>query len=236
MNFSSPTSRIEDGLFLPEGASLFTRLRVAVRALKVLEKRPDDGIAAPLFNASLDGGIFQRLCSELAKSEDGRELLTTRPSLQRANLDLAALGRLPEGTLGNAFARYFSDNGIHPFESPYEVRNDVDYLVKWYRETHDLHHVVTGYGTDAVGEMELQSFVAGNLGLRTSVLILLFAAVLRPHGLPPVWKYARKLRAAYRRGQQSEKLVRMRYERSWEATVEAVRQQLRIPSSTLARA
>ena len=142
MNFSSPTSRIEDGLFLPEGASLFTRLRVAVRALKVLEKRPDDSVAAPLFNASLDGDVFQRLCSELAKSDDGRELLATRPSLQGSSIDLAALGRLPEGTLGNAFARYFSDNGIQPFESPYEVRNDVDYLVKWYRETHDLHHVV----------------------------------------------------------------------------------------------
>jgi len=232
MNFSSPTSRIEDGLFLPEGASLFTRLRVAVRALKVLEKRPDDSVAAPLFNASLDGDIFQRLCSELAKSDDGRELLATRPSLQGSSIDLTALGRLPEGTLGNAFARYFSDNGIQPFESPYEVRNDVDYLIKWYRETHDLHHVVTGYRTDALGEMELQAFVAGNLGLRTSILILLFAAVLRPHGLPPFWKYVRKVRAAYRRGQQSEKLVRMRYERLWAAQVEAVRQQLRIPSLT----
>lgn len=232
MSFSSPTARIEDGLFLPEGASLFTRLRVAVRALKVLEKRPDDGIAAPLFNASLDGDIFHRLCTELAKSEDGRELLADRPSLQGSNIDLAALGGLPEGTLGNAFARYFKDNGIQPFESPYEVRNEVDYLVKWYRETHDLHHVVTGYGTDSLGEMELQAFVAGNMGLRTSVLILLFAAVLRPHGLPPIWKYARKLRAAYRRGQRTERLVRVRYERFWESTVETVRQRLGIPPLT----
>ncbi|OJH41714.1 Coq4 family protein [Cystobacter ferrugineus] len=232
MNVSSPTSRIEDGLFLPEGASLFTRLRVAVRALKVLEKRPDDGIAAPLLNASLDSEVFHRLCVELARSEDGRELLTARPSLQGSSIDLAALGRLPEGTLGNAFARYFSDNGISPFESPYEVRNDVDYLVKWYRETHDLHHVVTGYATDAVGEMELQAFVAGNLGLRTSILILLFAAVLQPHGLPPFWKYAGKLRAAYRRGQRSEKLIRIRYERFWAAPVDAVRRQLGLLPAT----
>jgi len=232
MSVTAPTSRIEDGLFLPEGASLLTRLRVAIRALKVLEKHPDDSVAAPVFNASIDSEVFQRLCTQLAKSEDGRELLTTRPSLQRSNLDLAALGRLPEGTLGNAFARYFSVNGIQPFESPYEVRNDVDYLVKWYRETHDLHHVVTGYATHSLGEMELQAFVAGNLGLRTSVLILLFAAVLQPHGLPPIWKYARKLRAAYRRGRQSEQLIRLRYERFWDAPVETVRRQLRIPPLT----
>jgi ubiquinone biosynthesis protein COQ4 len=232
MSDSSPTARPEDGLFLPEGASWPTRLKVAVRALKVLEKQPDDGIAAPLFNASLDGDVFQRHVDALARSAEGRELLAQRPSLQRSNVDLAALARLPEGTVGHAFARYFEVNGIQPFESPYEVRNDVDFLVKWYRETHDLHHVLTGYGTDPVGEMELQAFAAGNLGLRTSRLILLFAALLMPRGLPPVWRYWRKLRAAYRRGQQSDSLVRLRYERLFEAPVEAARQALRIPPLT----
>lgn len=229
MQLSAPTSRIEDGLVLPEGASVFTRLRVAIRALKVLEKQPDDGVAAPVFNASIDGEVFHRLCVELAQTEDGRALLEERPSLQGRNLDLPALERLPEGTLGRAFARYFEQNGIKPFESPYEVRNDVDFLVKWYRETHDLHHVVTGYGTDALGEMELQAFMAGNLGLRTSLLILTFAAVLRPHGLPPIWRYSGKLKAAYRRGRQTERMIRVRYERLFEAPVEAVREQLRLP-------
>lgn len=229
MDFTAPTARVEDGLFLPENPSVFTRIRVGIRALKVLEKRPDDGVAAPLFNAAIDGDIFRRHAEALAKTEDGRELLTTRPSLQRSNIDLEALARLPEGTLGNAFARYFAVNGIQPFETPYEPRNDTDYLVKWYRETHDLHHIVTDYGTDALGEMEVQAFMIGNLGIRTGAFILTFAALLTPHGLPPIWKYASRLRTAYRRGRQSEKVIRFRWERHFESTVEDVRAQLRIP-------
>jgi ubiquinone biosynthesis protein COQ4 len=63
-------------------------------------------------------------------------------------------------------------------------------------------HVLTGYGTDALGEMELQAFALGNLSLRTSALILLFAATLQPHGLPPIWRYTDKLRAAFSRGRR----------------------------------
>ncbi len=229
MNFSAPTARIEDGLVLPEGASLPTRLRLAIRALRVLDKKPDDPVAAALFNASIDGDIFRRHVDALAKTEPGRELLSERPTLQASNVDLAALGRLPEGTVGRAFAQYFADNKIQPFDTPYEIRNDVDYLVKWYRETHDLHHVLTGYATDSLGEMELQAFVAGNLGLRTSLLILMFAAVLRPHGLPPIWKYSGRLRAAYRRGKQTENLFRVRYERFMEAPVDSLRAELKLP-------
>lgn len=227
--FSSPTSRAEDGLVLPDGASFFTRLVVAVRALKVLEKKPDDGIAAPLFNAALDGSTFAKLVLRLLGSDDGKALLSERPSLQGRSIHLPTLEALPVDSLGKNFAAYFEKNGIQPFESPYDVRNDVDFLVKRYRETHDLAHVLTGYGTDALGEMELQAFMLGNMGLRTSALILVFAALLRPHGLPPMWKYFDKLKLAYARGKASDLLVRLRYEDFWNATVETVQDRLRIP-------
>jgi ubiquinone biosynthesis protein COQ4 len=228
METTAPTSRVADGLFLPEGASLLTRLRVAVRALKVLEKDAGDTVAAPLLNACLDGGVYAELSARLLETEEGRELLTTRPALQGSSIDLAALGRLPKGTLGHEFARYFEDNKIFPFESPYEVRNHVDYLAKRYRETHDIAHVLTGYRTDVLGEMELQAFMVGNLGIRTGVLILTYSVVKRLHGLS-AREYARKLREAYRRGARSPQLIRVRYERYWETPVEALRQEMGIP-------
>lgn len=221
--FSAPVSRVEEGLYLPERPSLFTRLKVAFNALKVLDKRPDDPIAAPVFNAAIDGPVFQGHADALRQTPEGAALLDERPSLQARDLDLPALGQLPEGTVGRAFAQYFIDNRIHPFSSPYEVRNDLDYVVKWYRETHDLHHVLTGYATDALGEMELQAFAWGNLGLRTSPFILFFAALLRPHHLPPIWRYSDRLRAAYRRGKASKSLLSVRYERSMAQPVEALR-------------
>ncbi len=100
-------------------------------------------------------------------------MLSVRPSLQGKTLDLGALDLLPEGTLGHEFARYFRDNKISPFETTLEIKSDIDFISKRYRETHDLLHVLTGYATDVMGEMELQAYALGNLGIRTAMLILL---------------------------------------------------------------
>jgi ubiquinone biosynthesis protein COQ4 len=214
-------------LFLPEHAGVFTRLRVGFRALRVLEKKPDDSIAAPVLNASIDGEVFAHLLGELAQSEAGRKLLRDRPCMKNG-VDLDSLAQLPQTTLGHALAAYYRDNRIQPFETPYSTDKDVDYLIKRYRETHDLVHVLTDYGTDALGEMELQAFVAGNLGLRTSVMILCFAAVLTPHGLPPIWKYTDKLRAAFKRGQQSASILLPHYEQYFTWNVDDARRAMRL--------
>lgn len=227
--FSSPVSRLADGLHLPEGAGWFTRLRVAYRALTILSKSPDDPVAAAMLNAALDGDLYRRQAEALSKTEFGQRLLAERPTLQKGSIDLDALATLPEGTVGRAFAEYFVANQIAPFETPYEVRNEVDYLIKWYRETHDLHHVLTGYSTDAVGEMEGQAFALGNQGFRVSKMILTFAAVLRPHNLPPMWRYWSRLKRAYRRGQQTANLFSVRYDEFLEQPVEALRAALKLP-------
>ena len=228
MYATAPFLSPEDPLYLPQGAGYLARFKVALRALAVLAKEKEHGIAAPVLNVSLDAEVFSRIAAKLSQTDDGQELLGARPNLQAGVLDLEALYALPEGTLGNALARYYVDNGIKPFESPYPVRNDVDYLAKRYREVHDVVHVITGYGTDPVSELELQAFVFANAGLRQCLMIIAFAALLRPDGLPPVWKYADKLRAAYRRGRQCKDIVGPLYENYWGATVEEVRQQLEL--------
>lgn len=216
------------GLYLPPEASVFTRLRVAYRAVRVLEQAPDDPLAGSLVNASLDGDKFRLEAARLAETEAGRALLSERPALHRGSIELGPLSNLAEGTVGRAYAQYYTDNGILPFESPYTIRDDGDYLMKWYRETHDLHHIVTGYGTDPVGEMELQAFVLGNLGLRQSAFILAVAALLRPQGLPPVWRYWRRLRAAYARGKRANNLFSVRYDEYFEQTTNTLKAALNI--------
>lgn len=69
-------------LSLPDNASLFTRVRVGLEALKVLEHDPGNPICGPLLNACLDGNVYASLVQQFQRSEEGRRMLSERPSLQ----------------------------------------------------------------------------------------------------------------------------------------------------------
>ncbi|MDI1481214.1 Coq4 family protein [Polyangium sp. y55x31] len=217
---------------LPANASLFTRIRLAVHALGVLANDPGHTYYGPLVNACLDSETYAKLAEAWREIPETRRLLDERTTLQGRELDLDALARLPPGTLGHEFVRYFRDNGIEPFVTTFPVTNDVDYLSKRYRETHDLFHLITGYATDEPGEMELQAFVLGNLGVRQAVLILAYAVPrqLKRSGLKDFGAYVGRLRAAYLRGRHSRELLSVSYEKLWEQPVSALAELLCAPA------
>ena len=220
-------------LSLPDNASLFTRLRVASQCLKGLKNDPTNPTYGQTFNQSLNGNVYAALAQRFQRSEQGRRLLSKRPSLQARDLDLNALERLPEGTLGHEFARYYRDNKISPFETTLELKNDVDFLSKRYRETHDLLHVLTGYATDVMGEMELQAYVLGNLGLRTTMFVLLngtLGQLKTPQSGVERSEYLRRVWAAYRRGRASPLFLDFWFEEQWETPVATLRARLCAPA------
>lgn len=217
---------------LPANASFITRGRLGLRALKILANDPANPYYGPLLNACLDSETYAKLARAWRESPAGRRLLDERPSLQGRELDLEALARLPEGTLGHEFVRYFRDNGIEPFITAFPIASDVDYLSKRYRETHDIFHVITGYATDEPGEMELQAFVLGNLGLRQAVMILAFSLPrrLQRQGLAGLGAYFGRLRAAFRRGRRSRELLSVSYEKLWDQPVSTLAELLCAPA------
>ena len=163
-------------------------------------------------------------------------MLSERPSLQARDLELAALERLPEGTLGHAYARYYRDNKISPFETTLELKNDVDFITKRYRETHDVMHLVTGYATDVVGEMELQAYVVGNLGLPAAMLIVLvgtLAQLKAPQSGVSRSEYLRRVKAAYLRGRASPLFLDFWFEHHWETPVATLRARLCAPAERM---
>lgn len=202
---------------LPEGASLFVRLPLAKRCLDALKDDPGHTHYGPLLNACLDTETYGALARAWRQTPEGARLLDERPTLQGRELDLAALAALPDGTLGRAFVDYFRRNGIEPFVTAFPIRSDVDYLSKRYRETHDLFHVVTGYGTDELGEMELQAFVRGNLGLQQTLMIVAYGGWrrLRLEGVVSLGDYLGRLRAAWWRGRRSRELLSVPWETLW---------------------
>ncbi len=213
---------------LPAGAWWPRRYALAAYCLGKLSKDPAHPHYGPLLNACMESETYGELAAVWRQTPEGRAFLDARSTLQGKELDLERLAQMPESSLGRAFVQYFRDNGISPFETTFPIVTDVDYLSKRYRETHDILHIITGYGTDELGEMELQAFVRGNLGLKQTIMINAFGAVrtLSSKGPSSLWRYRQKLRAAHDRGRRSRELLSVPYETMWERPVAELRAML----------
>jgi uncharacterized tellurite resistance protein B-like protein len=110
-----------------------------------------------------------------------------------------ALGELPDGTLGKELVSHFRRNR---FPLPGEDKSAPEALL-----FHDVGHVLTGYGTDPEGEVEIAGFEAGYMredGFSITVFVLyLFhlGADINPAVTPVRGRFSLEaFRHAYRRG------------------------------------
>jgi ubiquinone biosynthesis protein Coq4 len=89
------------------------------------------------------------------------------------HLDLATLRALPDGTLGREYARMMDKNGLDPASIPtLPDATEAEFVRAHLYETHDLWHVVTGFGTDVAGELGLQAFYQAQLPGKLPAAIL----------------------------------------------------------------
>lgn len=77
------------------------------------------------------------------------------------DVDMHALRRLPDGTVGREYARHLDRNGLSPLEVSDHIKAqyaDDPYPLR-YTTTHDLVHVLTGFPTTPAGEIGLFAFM-----------------------------------------------------------------------------
>jgi ubiquinone biosynthesis protein COQ4 len=227
MQASLRPSAFETGVAIEDQPALL-RMGRGLRALQRLRRNPGDTEQALKAAVLLNVGCFPRIVTEFEAQAEGRELLRARPAIDCEHVDLAALGRLPEGTLGQAYSAFLMSRNLTPevFVPPREVRDEnVRYLSQRMRQTHDLWHVLTGYDTDVIGEIELQAFMYAQLGTPFSLAVALFGlgrAQPRSLALPlRVW-------AAYTRGKRAEPLAWRFWERHFGTQVADLRRMLQL--------
>jgi len=189
-----------------------------LRAFRRLIDNPADPLEGPIFQMCVEHALLRKVTRTFERHAEGRTLLAERPRLDATTLSLEALSDYPEQSLGRAYAAYFAENAIIPFEPPQlAVVTAQDYVATRLREAHDVLHVVTGYGTDDIGELELQWFNFGNLGWGPLPILVFVASFFmgRMTKYGGVWKVLARARAAYRRGRRSRSLASVRWEDYW---------------------
>lgn len=151
----------------------------------------------------------------LTLSEAGERLRADEPFLPPILDDHVALRRLPQDTVAHAYCDFMESEGLSAAglvaESEKMGRPKYDDLVEWYgfrqRDTHDLMHVLTGYGRDALGEQCVLLFTHGQQPAPGHLLLGYAGAyniVKTVRSRAPVW---RAVREAHRLGKACPPLI-----------------------------
>lgn len=179
-----------------------------------------------------------RALSTLFDTEEGRLLLRDRPELSSAQVDFARLRSLPVGTLGRAYVDHLDRNGI---TADYQARPTqyvedatLAYLVRRFRQTHDIWHTLLDLGINGHEEVIIHAFSFGQLQLPVSALVLFFGTLKHLVLERRIGALRHALWESYQHGRQAAPLLPVYWERQWEQPIDAVRKRYRVIPCTRA--
>lgn len=117
---------------------------------------------------ALNGGSLLKNLQAFAQTESGALLLQKREYLPPLLDDHEWIRALPEDSVGRAYIDFMEREGLSAqglVEESEKMRagqpvyeDDLEWYAMRMRDTHDLFHVLTGYGRDALGEACLLAF------------------------------------------------------------------------------
>lgn len=207
------------GLFL-RGAYHFVRHRTTRETFTALSE------ALVRFRSNADSVAFML--------EDPRIAALCRERYRGSPYTPEELIKYAPGSLGHEFGKAMLEHDFDPEfyrdyygKEPYVFETDEQYLRFRIRQTHDIVHVLTGFGmTEFPGELGQQAFHAAQTRRPFSIALVGFGfirIVLQPDELPETLHQVAKGLAM---GYAARSLVAERFEDDWSKTVEEWRQEL----------
>ena len=204
---------------------------------ELLKDKEDTSHVFRIFEA-LPHKSFMPRVRALMLSEQGERLRAEEPYLPPILDDHEALRQLPKGTVAHAYCDFMEREGLSAAGLVAEAdklgRKKFDDLVQWFafrsRDTHDLMHVLTGYGRDALGEQCVLLFTYGQQPSHGHLLIGYAGALNIKRGAKgskaPVFKAVRQ---AQKTGTACPALVAMSIRELLAMPLDEARAKLNIP-------
>lgn len=109
------------------------------------------------------------------------------------------------------------------------MTNANEFVIHRIKETHDIVHVLTGFGVDGISEIGLQGF---NLAQNRSPLavMLIFGSMLSSlQNDDPLEPLLRALAHGFQMGLDAELVVGRKLEEGWERPLQEWRKELKLP-------
>jgi ubiquinone biosynthesis protein COQ4 len=206
-----------------------TAVRLFVLVIACKERRIYYGVR---FLLATEGNTFERSFTAFAATPAGRDLLERRPNSCALVRNRSMLAACPPGSLGDWYADFMTGQGFD--EQLYlnmAIENGArlaDPARAWFRTrvegSHDMRHVLTGYGPDKLGEICLLSFRFGQI-CHSGMLCLTFLGFtnLKLCGITPALA---PLLEAYRRGRHARPLDSLPWENQLAQPLSTIRANL----------
>ena len=149
------------------------RLVSAMRHMYRLLRNVEDTPQAFYVMEALNGGALQKSLYRSVSSMEGRQRLRDKVVLPEYLDNHAQFESLPLNSLARLYVDFMVREDLSAAGLIAEnevVKNSLEYDddLQWYenrfRDTHDLFHVITGYGRDHLGEAALFGFSNAQLG------------------------------------------------------------------------
>ncbi len=213
-------------------------VRKAIRKFNALIKDKENTALVFEIYESLPAKHFLPRARALTLSETGERLRADEPALPPILDNHDALRKLPLGSVAHAYCDFMEAEGLSAAglvaESDKTGRPKYDDLIQWYgfrqRDTHDLMHVLTGYGRDALGEQCVLLFTHGQSPAPGHLLLGYagaFNITKQVKSKAPIW---RAVREAHRLGKTCPPLVAMSIRELLAMDLADARQELGITS------
>lgn len=215
----------------------------AFRAMDKLLQNGEDTVQAFEIIEALSGRSTEKSFRRFLACPAGCQIFARREELAPLLDDHARFRAMPAGSFGRAYLDFVSREGLSAqglveenrkltgYSEP-DPENDLAWFARRNRDTHDLWHVLTGYGRDGYGELALLAFSYSQTRSLGSLFIAYFGAradrkaFADPRIMDVIWE-------AKRAGRRAAFLPAADYLALFEQPLEDVRKQLGIHVSEL---
>lgn len=151
----------------------FRPLKAWAHMQKLIADKEDTEQVFEIIQA-LNGDKIVKDFERFLATEEGRRLFEERPYYPPILDDHAPLHAMDKGSVGRTYAEFMEREGltaaglVAESEKSTSTLRDYDDDLLWYgnrlRDTHDMFHILTGYGRDALGEATLLGFTHSQHG------------------------------------------------------------------------
>jgi ubiquinone biosynthesis protein Coq4 len=138
---------------------------------------------------------------------------------------------LDPATLGGTYARHMKARDLRPdFYASESPRHKLHYLRLRIHQTHDIWHILTGFGTDPAGEVGLQGFCFAQFTNGQSAIIvagaILRSILRRRYG--DLERFVEVFCEGFHNGRRAKSWLGVKWELLWQESMEELRRRLDI--------